>query len=378
MPTPAFIDDGSLHYSPRAILGRDTGDEVPDFDMIVAKSRNNMNNMVEAAEVAAIAAGNSDRKRIHPKTRSRRSEPVSSSSSSDVSPLLPPPTSGRTERLLRLQSSLADLRMQREKQASSGSSGNKASSGSSNDTSSGSSHSTVSPRSRARAPSPTITDLVRKTREQEAVELDLDSEEESDLGEYCHETFLTLDLSLPPLNAALRSHVIPSSSRLLVKSSGNRSSSAQGKQDCLGWSGSESEEEDFSRTVARIAIRKSGTPPNRRVLKRPSLPASRVSRYSDFGMMGPPSPNPASEANALTKTSSIPTPSSRRSTASSIGSRPSGTAALISALVEQKYASTEALPRPKRFVEGWGAPEVLHDDEWPPDGDRLETLGEAW
>jgi hypothetical protein len=35
--------------------------------------------------------------------------------------------------------------------------------------------------------------------------------------------------------------------------------------------------------------------------------------------------------------------------------------------VEQKYASREALPRPKRFVEGWGAPEVLHDDEWPPD-----------
>lgn len=61
--------------------------------------------------------------------------------------------------------------------------------------------------------------------------------------------------------------------------------------------------------------------------------------------------------------------------------RPSGTAALITALVEQKYASTETLPRPKRFVEGWGAPEVLEDDEWPPDHNdngKLETLSEMW
>lgn len=41
---------------------------------------------------------------------------------------------------------------------------------------------------------------------------------------------------------------------------------------------------------------------------------------------------------------------------------------MLSALVESKYGTTEALPRPKRFVEGWGAPEVLHDDDWPPDG----------
>jgi hypothetical protein len=52
---------------------------------------------------------------------------------------------------------------------------------------------------------------------------------------------------------------------------------------------------------------------------------------------------------------------------------------LINALVEQKYASTGTLPRPKRFVEGWGAPEVLEDDEWPPDNAHgLETLAEAW
>lgn len=179
------------------------------------------------------------------------------------------------------------------------------------------------------------------------------------------------------MNAALRSRVIPSSSRLLV-SAPPRPLSAQGDRvpATHGWSGSESEEEEFSRTVARIAMRKvtasaaGGSLPTRRVMKRPSLPATRMNRFSEFA------PSFASRldggsigSSGSSPSSGPPTPGDRPPRpATAIGTtRSSGTAALITALVEQKYASREALPRPKRFVEGWGAPEVLHDDEWPPD-----------
>jgi hypothetical protein len=144
-----------------------------------------------------------------------------------------------------------------------------------------------------------------------------------------------------------------------------------------GWSGSDSEEEEFSRTVARISLRKSSSLPARRVVKRPSLPASvtRSNRYSDIGV-GADGAKPSA-----VKERSADVVASRRATTSAIPSaRPSGTAALITALVEQKYATKESLPRPKRFVSGWGAPEVLEDDEWPPDklNGKLETLSEVW
>lgn len=175
-----------------------------------------------------------------------------------------------------------------------------------------------------------------------------------------------LDLTLPPLNAALRSHVIPSSSRLLVTKTRTRGLSQGGLDDApstsLGWSGSESEEEEFSRTVARIASRKS-LAPQRKLQKRPSLPVGRMAMR-----------------HSLTDKAAAPTaPSLADRPASAIGTmRPTGAAALL-ALVEQKYASSQALPRPKKYVQGWGAPEVLHDDEWPEHPlEEVAEVGEAW
>lgn len=180
-----------------------------------------------------------------------------------------------------------------------------------------------------------------------------------------------LDLTLPPLNAALRSHVIPSSSRLLVTKTRTRGLSQGGVDEAsgsgLGWSGSESEEEEFSRTVARIASRKS-LAPVRKLQKRPSLPVGRMTNAYARHSLGH---NDGVRAPA--------TPSLGDRPASAIGTmRPAGTAALL-ALVEQKYASSQALPRPKKYVTGWGAPEVLHDDEWPEHPlEEVAEVGEAW
>lgn len=259
-----------------------------------------------------------------------------------------------SERLLRLQNSLADLRMQRRnspekpKRASRGGSATPDASGrgvlTDADRDPDTREDTPQP------PSPTVADLKRTTRTTLARaqhELDLeDSGDESDL-----------DLSLPLLNAALRSHVIPSSSRLLTT---RKKSRADDAVDQLGWSGSDSEEEEFSRTVARIAARKSGVFPNRRLTKRPSLPAGRLhqqSRHDSSASDGRSSPS-----------SSVgpPTPFvlERPSTALGTSRATSTTAELLNAL-GKKYALPEELPRPKRFIGGWGAPEVLVDDEWP-------------
>lgn len=185
------------------------------------------------------------------------------------------------------------------------------------------------------------------------------------------------DLSLSPLNAALRSRVIPSSSRLLVKmtqpsakGSGyddDQRSRSAAERDGLGWSGSESEEEEFSRTVARIARRKSGAPA-RQLFKRPSLPAGSLKRFSDFGATSNQT-SPASTSGTMSGGPPTPSVAERPSTSlgTSRGHSTGTTAALLTALVEQKYASRDMLPRPKKFVSGWGAPEVLLEDDWPPD-----------
>ncbi|BEI95810.1 hypothetical protein CcaverHIS631_0107590 [Cutaneotrichosporon cavernicola] len=214
----------------------------------------------------------------------------------------------------------------------------------------------------SRAPSPTFAELARARpgRERDDNDALADSGDESDL-----------DLSLPPLNAALRSRVIPSSSRLLVKMTqppGVGATYDKDDRDGLGWSGSESEEEEFSRTVARIARRKSTVPVPRHLSKRPSLPAGYLHRHSDFySTMASNQTSPSTGSESQIGGPPTPTIGERPST--SLGtSRPNhGTAALLSALVEQKYASRDALPRPKRFVHGWGAPEVLLEDDWPPD-----------
>lgn len=141
------------------------------------------------------------------------------------------------------------------------------------------------------------------------------------------------------------------------------------ERDGFGWSGSESEEEEFSRTVARIARRQSGVAPTRQLSKRPSLPAGYLHRHSDFYGSGLASNQTSPSTASDSATGGPPTPSVAERPSTSLGtSRPNqGTAALLSALVEQKYASRDSLPRPKRFVHGWGAPEVLLEDDWPPD-----------
>ncbi|CAK9786071.1 unnamed protein product [Cutaneotrichosporon oleaginosum] len=318
--------------------------------------------------------------RVHAplRLRPRHSEPASFGSSAPSSYSVP----RASERLLRLQNSLADLRMQRRASAK-GNSPN----------SSSSSHRPkplVSPAQRdsprsgppqpatpdapapsgtpssvrssfrvSRAPSPTFAELTRARPGRERDDHDADSDESD------------LDLSLPPLNAALRSRVIPSSSRLLVKMTQPSGAGAtyDEKRDGLGWSGSESEEEEFSRTVARIARRKSGMPPPRQLSKRPSLPAGYLHRHSDFYGSGLASNQTSPSTASDSQTGGPPTPSVSERPSTSLGtSRPThGTVALLSALVEQKYASRDVLPRPKRFVHGWGAPEVLLEDDWPPD-----------
>lgn len=150
---------------------------------------------------------------------------------------------------------------------------------------------------------------------------------------------------------------------------GSGSAAYDDERDSLGWSGSESEEEEFSRTVARIAKRKSGIVVPRQLSKRPSLPGC-LHRYSDFYGNGMSTSNQTSPSTASgTLSGGPPTPSVIERPSTSLGtSHPNhGTAALLSALVEQKYASRDTLPRPKKFVQGWGAPEVLLEDDWPPD-----------
>ncbi|GMK54709.1 hypothetical protein CspeluHIS016_0112950 [Cutaneotrichosporon spelunceum] len=211
----------------------------------------------------------------------------------------------------------------------------------------------------SRVPSPTFAELARARpgREDDAL---ADSGDESDL-----------DLTLPSLNAALRSRVIPSSSRLLVKMtqpSGAGSTYDDDDHNGLGWSGSESEEEEFSRTVSRIARRKSTIPAPRQLFKRPSLPAGYLHRHSDYyGSMASNQTSPSTASESHVGGPPTPTVGQRPSTSLDTSHPNQGTAALLSALVEQKYASRDALPRPKRFVQGWGAPEVLLEDDWPPD-----------
>ncbi|EKD03393.1 hypothetical protein A1Q2_02312 [Trichosporon asahii var. asahii CBS 8904] len=219
-------------------------------------------------------------------------------------------------------------------------------------------------------PSPTFGDLVRSAPRSAPGSLKGRAARRPTFGLSDDES--DLDLTLPPLNAALRSHVIPSSSRLLVTKTRTRGLSQGGLDEApsnsLGWSGSESEEEEFSRTVARIASRKS-LAPQRKLQKRPSLPVARMTTnaYARHSL------GTNDKASPVT-----PTPLGDRP-ASAIGTmRPNGTAALL-ALVEQKYASSQALPRPKKYVQGWGAPEVLHDDEWPEHPlEEVAEVGEAW
>ncbi|BEJ03583.1 hypothetical protein CcaverHIS641_0107580 [Cutaneotrichosporon cavernicola] len=311
--------------------------------------------------------------------RPRHSEPASFGSSAPSSYIVP----RASERLLRLQNSLADLRMQRRASSKENSPTMQrtrpkplASTGRRDSPRSGSPRpltpdtpaSSDTPSSVrtsirvSRAPSPTFAELARARpgRERDDNDALADSGDESDL-----------DLSLPPLNAALRSRVIPSSSRLLVKMTqppGVGATYDKDDRDGLGWSGSESEEEEFSRTVARIARRKSTVPVPRHLSKRPSLPAGYLHRHSDFySTMASNQTSPSTGSESQIGGPPTPTIGERPST--SLGtSRPNhGTAALLSALVEQKYASRDALPRPKRFVHGWGAPEVLLEDDWPPD-----------
>lgn len=303
-----------------------------------------------------------------PSRRHRQSEPSHQPPSSFNAPPPPHPTSAprAAERLLRLQNSLADLRMQR---------------GMTRSPEPEEDEVRATPRLRARPslgaihtpvsfkipspPSPTFGDLVRSAPRSAPGSLKgRGARRPTNFGLSDDES--DLDLTLPPLNAALRSHVIPSSSRLLVTKTRTRGLSQGGLDDApstsLGWSGSESEEEEFSRTVARIASRKS-LAPQRKLQKRPSLPVGRITMR-----------------HSLTDKAAAPTaPSLADRPASAIGTmRPTGAAALL-ALVEQKYASSQALPRPKKYVQGWGAPEVLHDDEWPENPlEEVAEVGEAW
>ncbi|KAL1410089.1 hypothetical protein Q8F55_004092 [Vanrija albida] len=334
----SFPDDiyGSPRTSPMVFAHDADAPELPEMPDLATLSK--LQQSADSSDYTQVVSTSSmsqpSKLRLQPAPRVRRREPSTASTTPTESPAASKPRA--TERLLRLQSSLADLRMQRQ------------------------SDSPVPPplpspplpRSRKAPPSPTVAELAHATprkSEWSSYREPEESDSESDL-----------DLSLPLLNAALRSHVIPSSSRLLVQSS-RKAKLADGEADTsLGWSGSESEEEEFSRTVARITLRKaaaatSAVPPpaSRRLLHRPSLPVGRLHRFSQL--------SPPSDSSTGPTT---PRPSSAMSSSSRSAS---GTAAMLSALVESKYGTSEALPRPKRFVEGWGAPEVLHDDDWPPD-----------
>lgn len=326
---------------------------------------------IKTREGLEMTPGDSKPRALQPAARlkPRRSEPAPSSFNmpEGQSPSSTQQVPRASERLLRLQSSLADLRMQRKASASP----EKKPKSKSQNISSSSGTATPEKTRRTAAsntpqqpPSPTVADLKRHTssrmskaalRKQEEMENLEDSGDESDL-----------DLSLPLLNAALRSHVIPSSSRLLTTRK-NRQSKAESEDaaDKFGWSGSDSEEEEFSRTVARIAARKSGTFAARSLTKRPSLPAGRLSRNSRLPQFGAA----ASSDGRSSPSSSLggpPTPfiSERPSTSLGMSRTTNATAELLNAL-GKKYALPEELPRPKRFIGGWGAPEVLIDDEWP-------------
>lgn len=348
LATPWGVDSG-MHDS-----------DVPEMDALKEKR-------VREADLSATDSSVTEpvKPRV-PSRRHRQSEPLQHAPTSFNAPPLPTPRAA--ERLLRLQNSLADLRMQRSMTRSPEPEEER-----------------VTPRLRARPslgtihttparipspPSPTFGDLVRSAPRSAPGSLKGRAARRPTFGLSDDES--DLDLTLPPLNAALRSHVIPSSSRLLVTKTRTRGLSQGGLDEApsnsLGWSGSESEEEEFSRTVARIASRKS-LAPQRKLQKRPSLPVARMTTnaYARHSL------GTNDKASPVT-----PTPLGDRP-ASAIGTmRPNGTAALL-ALVEQKYASSQALPRPKKYVQGWGAPEVLHDDEWPEHPlEEVAEVGEAW
>jgi len=210
MPSPAYVDDAALHsphYHSPGSLPRDTMDDVPDLEMMTDSSvgtgvggvgsvkGRGLHHMhgAQGMMVCTATAGSSDgdvkcgtgtetEKRSTTRFRSHRTEPLSLSSSSDGSSFLLPPPPRATERLLRLQSSLADLRMQRraeeEKQAAA------ADALEALRLAPTTTSPAVSPR--PRAPSPTLRDLVRKAPREDLLptELDMDSDDESDLGAY--------------------------------------------------------------------------------------------------------------------------------------------------------------------------------------------------
>lgn len=193
------------------------------------------------------------------------------------------------------------------------------------------------------------------------------------------------DISVPLLQVALKSRILSPSSRLLRhRPSPLRASSTSStiRSQDEGWSGSESEEEDYARAIRIIALRKLSHPstPTPSKPKRPSLEQSTSSRFSQLSQTSEASASTVDSGNTLLTPSSsvvstrpLPRLSSSRGPGDFPlgGSVPSSPTRQVSGLPTKGfYESMKSSPRnlPLREVEGWGPPEILADDDWPSTG----------
>lgn len=219
--------------------------------------------------------------------------------------------------------------------------------------------------------SPSISDLMSQLRLSRTRDIDCYEDDEP-------------DYEIPLYEATVRAGILSSRSQLIWPSKPKRRTFipprlvvpvTQSETSGTGWSGSESEEEEFNAVLMSIGQRKLA----QRAFRRQSTPARRNRSSLRLSMMSESSTSSASSIELLTPdphrtTFSMgpydplnpTTPSSIKLWSTKKAPAGSALGIPIPTRPTRKTSFTRALPAPKRSIKGWGKPEVLLEDDEAP------------
>lgn len=214
------------------------------------------------------------------------------------------------------------------------------------------------------------------------------------------------DYEVPLYEAAVRAGILSSRSQLLWPSKPKRRTFIPARlavpvaqSESTGWSGSESEEEEFNEVLANIGRRKLAqktmstsmnqrlTPPkdHRSSLRLSMISESSTSSASSIEILTP-DPHRTKFAmgpyDPLNPSSYTPTRLSVTTRSWSASKASTGAALGIPIPIRRVKSFTRVLPAPKRNVKGWGRPEILLEDDEAPlvnssseDEDQIIKIG---
>ncbi|KAK4688598.1 hypothetical protein P7C73_g1511, partial [Tremellales sp. Uapishka_1] len=253
-----------------------------------------------------------------------------------------------------------------------------------------------------RSSSPTLPQVVRRAGRAKQLRILAAESEESDDDES------ELDLGTALVDSAVQARILSPNSRLLNapptspcvrptmlrRSSSNTASTySHVLSASKGWSGSESEEEEWLESVRNMTQRKSSSSQARPRLSQLVLQPRKLSAHNRFSSISETSISTIESSNPpVTPNESNIMPSPTGSPVNSPGDYPWGRSAPnspssssiqrfgsigSSGSVRRKSShtfSTSPMPKPIQEIRDWGAPEVLLDEEWEPNAPSPSTI----